>query len=115
MGGHGAALPPSPQRFEKERVAPQAFPVLHLLSCPVLPSELAARGLSFFAKSAASFYSVFFNVRADVNTLTHEKYAPQSFHVLVGRARKIMIVTRNCTWVNGIASWPQGAKSAACP
>ena len=95
--------------------SPRLLAVLCLLSWPVLPLEHAARGPSSFAKSAASFYSVFFNVRADVNTLTHEKYVPQSFHILAGRVRKIMIITRNCIWVNGVASWPQGTQSAACP
>lgn len=119
MGGsgeeQGAGVPMSPHEFKKEHVAPQTlplpFPVVPLLSCPLLPAELTACGLSFFSKSATSFYSVLFNVRADVNTLTHEKYVPQSFHVLAGRVRKITIITRNCTWVNGIASWPQGTES----
>lgn len=114
--GHSPAVPLSPLGFEKERVAsqelPLPFPVLHLLSCPVLPFELTAHGLSFFAKFGASFYLVFFSVRADVNTLTHEKYVPHSFHILVGRVRKIIIITRNCTWVICIASWPQGTESA---
>lgn len=42
----------------------------------------------------------FLLIRADVNTLTHEKYVPQSFYVLVVRVRKIVIITWNCTWVN---------------
>lgn len=44
----------------------------------------------------------FLHIRADVNTLTHEKYVPQSFYVLVVRVRKIVIITRNCTWVDAL-------------
>lgn len=112
----GAGVPLSPHEFKKEHVAPRTlllpFPMVHLLSCPLLPSELTACGLSFCSKLATSFYSALCNVRADVNTLTHEKYVPRSFHLLAGRVRKITIITRNCTWVNGIASWPQGTESA---
>lgn len=108
-GWQSTALPPSlpgcGSEFEKE----QALRLPFLIAASAALSCLFQHVVWLLCQVRHVILLGFLHIRADVNTLTHEKYVPQSFYVLVVRVRKIVIITRNCAWVNTLLHGLRGS------